>query len=342
MFDVPDKKEIVHEWRVNVPVEERPWKIGLIVGPSGAGKTTLATELFPKAYLHEAFDWPAKASLLDAFPEHLSIKDITAALNAVGFSSPPHWLKTWHHLSNGQKFRAELARCLLMDVDTVVFDEFTSVVDRDVAKICSAAVAKTIRKRARPQLVAVSCHFDIIDWLQPDWMYDVAADRFEWRRLRRRPPVRLEIHQTTRRAWTLFRGHHYLSADLHQSARCYVAWWGERPVAFTAVLHQPNQKSRNRKREHRTVVLPDYQGVGIGNAVSAAIAQWHLDQGWKYSSVTSHPAMIRHRLKSAQWKLSRLSRAAPHRGLKGQERCASTGRLTASFEFVGHREKRVA
>src|SRR5439155_19760773 len=50
-----------------------------------------------------------------------------------------------------------------------IFDEFTSVVDRTVAQIGSAAVAKTIRRSGK-QLVAASCHYDVIEWLQPDWI----------------------------------------------------------------------------------------------------------------------------------------------------------------------------
>src|SRR5260370_16157482 len=58
MFDVPNKTEIVHEWNVELPIEERPdWKIGLIVGQSGAGKSVIAREIFRDAYFHERFEW---------------------------------------------------------------------------------------------------------------------------------------------------------------------------------------------------------------------------------------------------------------------------------------------
>lgn len=45
MFDVPEKESVRHEWRVQIPIEEKEWRIGLIVGPSGSGKSTLAKEL---------------------------------------------------------------------------------------------------------------------------------------------------------------------------------------------------------------------------------------------------------------------------------------------------------
>src|SRR5439155_3212987 len=116
---------------------------------------------------------------------------------------------------------------------------------------------------------------------------------FARRLLRRRPPIELRIHQATVEAWPVFRGHHYLSASLHRAARCFVATWNGVPVAFTSYL--PLAGFRGVKREHRTVVLPDYQGVGIGNTLSEWLGAYLKKNGYRFRSVTSHPAMIRHR-----------------------------------------------
>ena len=101
------------------------------------------------------------------------IKDITGILTAVGFSSPPSWIKPYRVLSNGERFRCDLARAILEGGELVVFDEFTSVVDRTVARIGSAAVAKAVRRTGPPRFVAISCHYDIARWLQPDWVLDM-------------------------------------------------------------------------------------------------------------------------------------------------------------------------
>lgn len=89
---------------------------------------------------------------------------------AVGFGSVPSWLKPYHVLSNGEKMRVDLAKSLLEN-DFVVFDEFTSVVDRNVARVASLAIQKAVRKQNK-QFIAVTCHEDVIEWLQPDWIFD--------------------------------------------------------------------------------------------------------------------------------------------------------------------------
>jgi ABC-type ATPase involved in cell division/GNAT superfamily N-acetyltransferase len=338
MFDVPEMAAVRHEWDVDIPVEDFAWQIGLVVGPSGSGKTTIGRRLFPDALFHAGYQWPEARAVVDGFPAHLDGREITQVLSSVGFSSPPHWLKRYAHLSNGQKFRCELARLMLEDADLVVFDEFTSVVDRDAAKVSSAAVAKALRRRGRPRLIALSCHYDVIDWLDPDWVYNTADGGFARRSLRGRPPVELRVHKASPAAWALFRDHHYLTARLHRSARCWVATWGGAPVAFTSCM--PLVGHAGVWREHRTVVLPDFQGVGIGNALSEWLGAYLKSWGIRFTSVTSHPAMIRHRSKSPKWRLKRFGHLKAHerkvlRRIGMLADTSSTSRLTASFEYVG-------
>lgn len=342
MFDIPNNETVSHEWKVNLPIEDKPWQIGLIAGPSGSGKTTLGKNLFKKALFHEGYTWPTTGAVVDGFPKDCNATEITKALSSVGFSSPPHWLKRFSHLSNGQKFRCELARVLLEDAETVVFDEWTSVVDRDAAQVASAAVSKALRKRKTPKLVALSCHYDVVDWLQPDWVYNVATNEFHWRLLRQRPAIELEIFQVGVDAWKAFRGHHYLTAEIHRAAKCFVATWRNQPVAFTSFLTFPHPTKKHTKREHRTVVLPDYQGVGIGNAVSEWLGSLMKAGGYNFISTTSHPAMIRHRQKSPAWKVHRFGHVSEVSGPEselGNRNTGSKSRVTAGCEFIGEAAK---
>jgi GNAT superfamily N-acetyltransferase len=331
LFDLPRESHSRLTWEVALPLHERPWHVGLVVGPSGCGKSTVARALWPDAVRRSAeLSWPRDQSLLDAFPEELSVKDVTALLCAVGFSSPPAWLRPFHVLSTGQQFRATLARLLAEPSPLVVCDEFTSVVDRTVAQIGSAALARAVRARGR-QFVAVTCHEDVEEWLQPDWTYQPALNLFQWRCLRRRPPIALRVFRCRPSAWALFAPHHYLTGRLNPSAACFLAAWRGRPVAFSAWLPFVGTGPPAR-REHRTVTLPDYQGAGIGNALSALIASLWAGLGYRAGSTTTHPAMIRARLASPLWRLRRApSFAAGH---EGRLRHATT-RLTAGFEYIG-------
>lgn len=332
IFDVPPAKRSEHEWSIDFQLD-KPWHIGLIVGPSGSGKTTLARELFNEQ-LVTGWPWPADKSLVDGFPAAMSIHDITALLSSVGFSSPPSWLKPYHVLSNGEQFRVTLARTLAEAPELAVVDEFTSVVDRTVAQIGSAALAKTIRATGR-RFVAVACHYDIEEWLQPDWKYDTASGQFLWRSLRRRPEIQLRIRRVSPAVWKVFRQHHYLNHDLHRAASCFLAEIGGRPAAFTAVLHNPH-KNGGWWREHRTVCLPDFQGVGVGNAMSEFIAACYAATGKNYRSTTTHPAMIRHRCKSSLWTMIR---APQFNSVSGNgfstQRTAAFQRPSAGFQFIG-------
>jgi GNAT superfamily N-acetyltransferase len=335
LFDLPPAERSESSWSVDLPLGERPWHIGLIVGPSGCGKSTLARELFPDA-LGERFDWPADRSIVDAFPAAMGIRDLTGLLSSVGFSSPPSWLRPFRCLSTGEQFRATIARALAESPELTVVDEFTSVVDRTVAQFGSAAIARTIRRTNR-RFVAVSCHFDVIDWLQPDWTYDPSTDSFAWRSLRRRPEVRLEISRADPSEWRLFRHHHYLSGELNRRARCFSARVAGRPAAFAAVLIHPDRYG-GFWREHRVVCLPDFQGVGIGNALSEFVASMFVATRKRYMSITSHPGMIRHRVRSPRWIMYRapsLGRKNDGRIRSGLDRTASLGRRTAGFRYVG-------
>ncbi len=377
IFDLPAQNRSRLEWRVSLPLEERPWHIGLIVGPSGCGKSTIARRLFPGVRFALGCDSASAkrkqgAAVVDAFPENMAIKDIVELLSSVGFSSPPAWLRPYQVLSTGQQFRVSLALLLAsaQPGQPVVFDEYTSVVDRTVAQVGSAAVARTVRLRGL-QFVAVTCHEDVEPWLQPDWVYRPAENHFTWRRLWRRPAISLDIVRCQASAWPLFAPHHYLSHGLARAAVCFLASWarGEgradcrfqiadckfedrsipvfqsaicnlksaiasRVVAFSAWLPFAGPGPPT-KREHRTVTLPDYQGVGIGNALSDFIASLWKGLGYRAVSTTTHPAMIRSRLRSKNWHMHRPPSLAGGREKSRLGLRHASTRLTAGFAYIG-------
>jgi ABC-type ATPase with predicted acetyltransferase domain len=168
----------------SIPIESDDWQIGVIVGRSGSGKTSIAKQLFPDAYIR-GFDYPSKC-VLDDFPEGLETSEITKTLCNVGFASPPDWLKAYDCLSQGEKMRADIARSLCLDKPLVVFDEFTSVVDREIAKVSAFAISKAVR-RSKKKFIAVTCHYDVVDWLDPDWVFSTDTMEFSRKKELGRP-----------------------------------------------------------------------------------------------------------------------------------------------------------
>lgn len=165
-FDVSlDKANERFTGEIKIPSE---WNVGLIVGGSGSGKTTIATELFGEKNVE--FEPFGDLSVLDEMPKECAVEEIEKMFYSVGFGSVPSWFKPYAVLSNGEKMRVRLARELLKN-NLTVFDEFTSVVDRDVARTCCIAVQKAVRKQNK-KFVAISCHDDVESYLQPDWVFD--------------------------------------------------------------------------------------------------------------------------------------------------------------------------
>lgn len=253
-------------------------------------------------------------------------------------------MRPFHVLSNGEQFRVNVARTLAESPGLSVIDEFTSVIDRTVAKIGSAAVAKTVRRR-KQKFVAVTCHYDVLDWLQPDWVYEPHTGKLERGLVRQRPPIQLEIARVHHSAWELFKQHHYLTAKAHKAAACFVAFLDGRPVAFDAWLPFLGRlkDSRRARRGHRTVCLPDYQGVGIGNALFCHIASMWAGLGYRAFSCTGHPAEMSNRVKSGLWRMTRKpsrvardsGRGLPEKTRQAMRACRSFERITASFEWIG-------
>lgn len=312
----------------SIDIDEE-WQIGLIVGKSGTGKTTIAKQLFEEAYI-TSYQYNAEA-IVDDMPKNKNIEEIASVFNSVGFSSPPSWLKPYSVLSNGEKMRVDLARSILSDKELFLFDEFTSVVDRNVAQIGSFAMQKAIRK-TKKKFIAVTCHFDIVDWLLPDWIFN--TDTMDFQSLggqkKNRPTIKFEIYQSKDKTiWKMFAKHHYLSHYHNNTASVYIANINDEAAGFLSVLHFPHPVSKNIKKVHRLVVLPDYQGAGFGVLFLNEIGKIYILNGYRYSIVTSSPSLIYALKKSTLWRCISIGRKKAH-GNKGH---GSSLRITASFEM---------
>jgi GNAT superfamily N-acetyltransferase len=363
MFDVPLAEKATERFAVELPGDDEAWEVGLIVGPSGSGKSTVAAQFYGEK-LYRGAEWPDDCAVIDCFGD-VPVRQVVELFTAVGFSSPPSWVKPYRVLSCGERFRCDLALALSNGeggmgngegktsaetaspfhiqhslLPLVAFDEFTSVVDRNVARACSLAIAKGIRRGSIAcRFVAVTCHYDVAEWLEADWVLDMATGLLQRRRLRR-PAIELEIHRCGVAPWRMFARHHYLSGSLAPGARCYLATWEGEPVTFCATL--PVITKRSHRRFTRIVTLPDYQGMGIGMRVVAAVAGLHRAEGLRINVTSSHPALIRHCARSSEWRTVNVKKtgSSPSGSKRFAKYRSSAGRAVVSFEYVGERKLR--
>jgi GNAT superfamily N-acetyltransferase len=154
-----------------------------------------------------------------------------------------------------------------------------------------------------------------------------------------------------RELWALFSPYHYLSETLNHSAHCWVVGWGDDLIAFTSSITMPSGTLRDAWREHRTVVLPDYQGLGIGAMLTDWVGQRHLNEGKRFYSRTTHPRLAAYRSRSLLWRETSKSGkqrkswwsnaqsvdvSGKRSGTSSRRTWgADTTRLAWSFEYVG-------
>ena len=334
-FDLQSEK-ITEQFKGEIDLNS-DWKIGLIVGKSGTGKTTIAKQLFPESYI-TSYEYN-KETILDDMPKECSVDEITKAFNSVGFSSPPSWLKPYSVLSNGQKMRVDLARAILEKNKMFVFDEFTSVVDRNVAKIGSYAIQKAIRKTDK-QFIAVGCHYDVEDWLMPDWVFNTDTMTFQSfeKQKKNRPEIKFNIYKSKDKSiWKMFAKHHYLSHSHNNAAHVYLATINDEIAGFLSVLHLPHPHVKNIKKVHRLVILPDYQGAGFGIKFLEEIGKIYKKEKWRFTIKTSAPSLIYALKKSYKWNCTQFGRhKCGNSGIihsSNDKNQTSKHRLTASFEM---------
>jgi hypothetical protein len=381
MLDVSLNHRLKHQLTAEVPGLEEPWSIGAIIGPSGSGKTTLARAAYKDA-LYTSRPWPRGRAIIDCLGDG-PIKEITRLFTAVGLGSIPTWLKPYSVLSTGERFRADLARAILgargsglgarksknsqpsqatppspeppAPSPLLVFDEFTSSLDRPLARTTSAALSRLLRRAdSRLRFVAVTCHSDIIPWLAPDWVLDLSdptSPRLNRGRLVT-PPLELRIERVPQAMWEHFKNQHYLAGGLAASATCYGTFCESeapaerlsaaqlggslalpRPVAFCAVVAALGWKKM--KRITRLVTLSEFQELGIASRLAEAVAEIEIARGNRVTITATHPAIVGHCANSPSWHYLGLKKTGSTRQrYQGRDIRTSQGRPVASFEFV--------
>ena len=311
-----------YEMPLDLPLS---WGIGVIVGASGTGKSTLLRDFGNP----EKPEWDRNRSIASHFT---SAEEANELLAAAGLMSVPEWIKPYHVLSNGQQFRADLSRSIK---DNSVIDEFTSVVDRNVAKAASTAMSRYVRKNGIRNIVLATVHRDILDFIEPDWVID--TDKGSWTNGRwlQRPQLDLTIYPSHYPIWDYFAPYHYLTKKINRSAHCYLGIWEGQVVAFNSAITAPNGNYKNAYRGHRLVVHPDYQGFGFGPKISEAVAQHYVENGKRYFAKTAHPRLGGYRDSSPLWKPTSKNHMKRKDGAGNTRWEINPDRWTFSHEYIG-------
>jgi ABC-type lipoprotein export system ATPase subunit len=301
-FDIQNREETSVSIPINLKsINNFDWNIGVILGGSGSGKTTILKEIGTIKNVNFDIEKP----LISNF-DWLEPKDATLLLTSIGLSSVPTWLRPFYTLSNGEQYRATLAYLVASanDGETILVDEYTSVVDRDVAKAMSFALQKYIRRTNR-KIILASCHYDILEWLMPDWTYSPqkggAVERCDYLR-HGRPQIDLQVSRVTPKVWDIFKKNHYLTEMNNKAFSHYLFEWYNKPIAINIISPMPSGSLKEAYRESRIVVLPDYQGLSLGYEISKFTAQIYKSLGKRYFTKTVHPALGIKRNNSVLWR----------------------------------------
>lgn len=344
-------------------IEGWDWGIGVVVGPSGSGKTSIGRLIFGDEGAMWEPEWPGDQPIVDAIASEGEFNDVTAALGSVGLGSVPAWLRPYHALSNGERFRADLARLVVEGPQRAVVDEFTSVVDRQIAKFGALAFSKAWRRRKGAQAVLLTPHYDVIEWLEPDWVFDTGTGEFRRGRLRR-PTFELEVWQVDGSYWPRFEPHHYLKLPRMIGCKYFVGTVDGELVVHLGVSSM-NRGGGVEARACRLVVMPEWQGAGVGlrflNAICEAQErgeEWARLPGRKTTTMfhTSHPQLCAALRRDTRWRqISAKLHGERKEGLRGDKRkravrlnnAPRTGygghfRAVQGFRFYGEAGRRAA
>jgi len=336
-FDIQNRNQTL----VSIPLDLKDinnfdWNIGIILGSSGSGKTTILKQLGKIRSV--SFDH--KKPLISNF-DFLEPKEATLVLTSMGLSSVPTWLRPFNILSNGEQYRASLAYLVASakNDEIILIDEYTSVVDRDVAKAMSFALQKYIR-RENKKIILASCHYDILEWLMPDWTCSPqkggVLERGDWLR-QGRPQITLQVSRVEAETWDFFKKHHYLTEDVNKSCKFLLFEWNDKPIGIVAIINQPRKGCSNGFAISRIVVMPDFQGMGLGVKLSEFCGGLIRNMDGLCFIKTVNPALGVYFNRSKQWRGTAMNNKIRHKSSSSSDTSAKNRLERASYchEYIG-------
>jgi ABC-type Mn2+/Zn2+ transport system ATPase subunit len=348
-LDIDTQKKSTHQLSVNADLQT-PYNIGLILGASGSGKTTLAQKIFGENCFQIFID--ETKPIIEQFPKEYDYETCAKILCGIGLTQVPCWIRPVNTLSNGQKARAEAALSMCKS-DLTILDEWTSVVDRNVGKIMSYSIQKHAR-REKKRIVLLSCHYDVVEWLNADWIIDCNKQEYQnrrslWQNYQRKEKIRFDIKEVGRETWKYFSKYHYLSENIPGGLiKLFGLFHDKNQIGFICyanyIPYRNIMKIKGIKmimHANRIVIHPDYAGIGLGILLTNETAKIIKSQNYKVMCKFSSTPIFYAMSKSNLWKLKVIERIVSKIQRYGKNSICrkNTGVRekvkTYTFEYVG-------
>ena len=310
------------------PNIDASYSFGFVTGPSGSLKSVLVRHYFGECAATAASKLWKNGVDVGCQLKEAGMEDVDARLRAVCLS-PSVLTRPYEALSSGEQHQLDLL--FVIGRSSITIDEFTSALDRSLARRVAMGIAAYNRSHGATHVVLAGCHADFLADVGFEWVYDTMQASM-------RPPhahhancaavdytsdaanvtIQLALKASHPSAWARFRAHHYKTANLSKLARCFVVVvesicvsgvdampaCSGKEVAFSATIRHNGKKNaagQTPKRAHRTVVLPQWQGLGIGTRLTDAVGEVHRNEGADFFGQTVHPAFGAHRDRSPLW-----------------------------------------
>tara|TARA_R110002050_G_scaffold34101_7_gene86301 strand:+ start:4019 stop:5128 length:1110 start_codon:yes stop_codon:yes gene_type:complete len=343
-LDIDTAKKSAHHFKVSADLE-KDFSIGLVVGASGSGKTTLIQSIFGGECFDEVLD--LSAPVIDQFPEEFSYDECASMLAGVGLTAVVCWIRPAFTLSNGQRARAEAALQMAKPRDRVIIlDEWTSVVDRTVAKVMSHCIQKHAR-RSKRKIILCSCHYDVIEWLQPDWVIDCNKQSYkDWRGVQweRSEKLQFDIRRVGRETWKYFSKYHYLTDKMPGGfIKTFGLFHGGDQIGFQCFANYVPRRKGTKMKMHvnRIVIHPDFAGFGMGIKFVNKTSDIMLAEGYDVMAKFSSTPVFKAMNKDRDWKLLKVERKVRTAigGNMSRKSGFREGVKTYSFKYVGENKE---
>ena len=317
---------VVQACTLDNPPAHGTFSVGVVYGPRERARPPRCAASTQRRPLHA---WRARQPCSSRWT-HAARRG--AVLLAVSMNNVPDWMQPFENLSTGQQARANVARARGAARGRrqtparghggaggrrgeaprrrrrrrrrkknqkkarafLVIDEFGSALDDASARALAHRLQRHARRHGLSVVVATN-RASLLPYLRPDWLLDTQecayVPRPRWPRVRLTVGLELLDTRDMYREWDKYARFHYLSHSFGSAAKVFRLTCNGETCGFQASIRHMNPA--NLIFAHRTVVRPEYQGFGIGDAVHNLLGAYVKSRGMRFRVHTSHPKVRR-------------------------------------------------